>query len=131
MRPEWPPARSDGRHLVDGVMRQRHQHVDPEHERQPQAQQAVVEKSLRSLALKASPYEQAGEKEHEMHQVDVLGSAEQIETKPAFGIEDWKRLPVVRRAIERRRQSGLRAEIGKDGVKCHHNEDDKTAKINE
>ncbi len=66
-----------------------------------------------------------------MHQIDVLRRAEEIEAKPAFGIEDRKRLPIVRGAIERRRQSRLRAEVGKDGVKRYHNQNDKAAEISE
>ena len=71
----------------------------------------------------------AGEKKHEMHQIDILGRAEQVEAKPSLAVQDGDRSPVIRRAIERRGRGRLRPEVGENGMERHYQEDDERPKI--
>jgi hypothetical protein len=124
MRPERGPTRIGGGDAVDRIVRQRHQQIDAEHERHAETQEAVVKKPSRSLARQARPDEQAGQEEHQVHQIDVLERTEQVEAEPAVAVDDRLGRPIVRRAVEGARRSiRLRAQIGDEGMEGQHHQD--------
>src|ERR1700720_1280379 len=94
-----------------------------------EAQKSVGQKCLCSFAPQTRPDKHAGEKKHEMHQIDILGRAEQVEAKPSLAVQDGDRSPVIRRAIEGRRRGRLRPEVGENGMERHYQEDDERPKI--
>src|SRR6516165_9535582 len=81
-------------------------------ERHAEAQETVVQELPAALARQARPDEQAGQKEQQLHQVDVLERTEQVEAEPARAIDDRVRPPPIRGNIERERSIGLRVEVG-------------------
>ena len=70
------------------------------------------EESLPALALQARPNEQAGQKEHELHQIEKLKRAKKIEAEPTLVIDNRENPPVVWRQIEGRWCRGLGNDVG-------------------
>ena len=77
----------------------------------------------------ATQSEQAGQKEQQMHEVDVLERTEQVEAEPARAIDDGVCAPTKRRLVERERRGGLRAQIGDEGMERHHHHDGVAAQV--
>ena len=121
-------ARSDTIHGVEG---NRHQQIHADDERDAEAQEAIEQESLAALAAQTRPHEQAGQKEHELHQVDVLEGAEQVEADPAFAVDDRISPPAVGRTVEGGGSGGLRPDIGDEGMERHHHDDGEAAQIAE
>jgi hypothetical protein len=72
----------------------------------------VCEEPLPALALQARPNEQAGQKKHELHQIEKLKCAKKIEAEPTLVIDNRENPPIVGRQVEGRRCRGLRDDIG-------------------
>jgi hypothetical protein len=73
---------------------------DAEYERQSEPKHTVAQKSPVCLARQARPDEQAGQKEHQRHQVDVLPGTDQVEAEKAMIVDDRERAPSVGRTAE-------------------------------
>ena len=83
-----------------------------------------------ALPPQTRPDKQAGEKEHELYEINVLRGAKQIEAEPARTVADRDCFPVIRRAVEcERRSRGIGSEIGQKGMERHYNDDDKTSQV--
>jgi hypothetical protein len=65
-----------------------------------------------SPCAQARPNEQAGQKKHELHQIEKLKCAKKIEAEPTLVIDNRENPPIVGRQVERRRCRGLRDDIG-------------------
>src|SRR5215471_4003035 len=100
MKPERGPALFDSGDPVDGVVGQRHQQRNPEYEWRTETQAAVIQKRSASFAHETRPDKQTRQKEHQVHQVDVLERAEKVEAKPARAINDRICQPTIRGLIE-------------------------------
>src|SRR5439155_23700366 len=119
-----------GRSLQIGrIIGQRHQQCDDDSKRCSEPEQAIVKKYCGALALEARPNEEAGEEEKKRHQKDVLPRTKQIETEPAFAVDDRKSAPEIRRSIERERGSREKIQVGQDGMEREYQEDDKGPQI--
>src|SRR6516164_9683224 len=83
-----------------------------------------------ALPPQTRPDKQAGQKEHELYEVNVLRSAKQIEAEPARIVADRDCFPVIWRAIEcERRSRGIGSEVGQKGMERYYNDDDKTSQV--
>jgi hypothetical protein len=112
MRPERRPGRIDGGDAIDRIESDRHDQIDADQEWDAEPHQAVRQESLPTLALQARPNEQAGQKKHELHQIEKLKCAKKIEAEPTLVIDNRENPPIVGRQVERRRCRGLRNDIG-------------------
>ena len=123
MRPERGPARIDRAGEVDRIERHRHEQIEPDRERDAEPYQTIIQESPASFARQARPDEQAGQEEQQLHQVDVLQRAEQVEAEPARAVDDRVRAPSIRRDVERQLRRRLRAEIGDERMERDHHDD--------
>src|SRR4029079_13830098 len=125
VRPIGRPARIDRGDPIDRVEGDRHQQIDPEHERDAKPPQAMAKKRLPSPALNARPDKNAGKKEHQLHQKQKRKGTKQVEAEPTLIVDDRKGPPIIRGRVEGERVRGLVDDVGRNAVKgqnpqnCH------------
>ena len=115
----------DGRHPVDRVMCQWHQQADRQRKGYADSQNAIAQEYAAPASRQARPYKKPGEKEQKRYEVDVLEAAEDVESEPAFRINDRDAPPSVGRIVEFERGSWRRAQIGHDRMHRHHDDNDR------
>src|SRR5215469_15154641 len=91
---------------IGRIIGHRHQQRDDEGKWEAESDDTIVEKSPYPLALETSPDEEAGDKEKQRHQKNVLPGTKQVEPEPSRAVDDWKCPPEIRGAIERERRAG-------------------------
>jgi hypothetical protein len=128
MRPVGAEARVWRRDAIDRIINDRHEHNDADQEGDAEPEKPLFQKCAGAFPPEARPHEQAAQEEHQVHQVDVLGRTEQVESEPACAVDDRSPQP-FERGIERSGRLGVRAHVGDDGMEGHHHQDGEPPKI--
>src|SRR4029077_10270203 len=106
------PGWIDGGDAINRIEGDRHHQINADHEWDAQPDQAVGEESLPALALQARPDKQAGQKKHELHQIEKMKGEKKIEAEPTLVIDNRENPPIVGRQVEGWRCRGLRDDMG-------------------
>src|SRR5579871_5910283 len=124
-------ARVGCRDEIYRIIRDGHQQEYGQSEWHAEPQNTITRVPPAALARKTGPDKHARHEEHQRHQIDVLGRAEEVKPEPSLAIDDWKGSPLVGRTVERLRRGRQEIEIGYAGVKCEHDEDRSRSQIAE
>jgi hypothetical protein len=114
---------------IGRVERERHDDGEAEQVGDAQPHRALADEPSAPLAGEGGSGEQAGEEEHQRHQIDVLPRAEQVEAEPARCVEERKGPPVPGGCVEGEAGRLGEAEVGKRRMEGEQEEDGEPPQI--